>query len=79
MCQYKVHVTDAGEVDAELLGWIRPPTTNPRKRQVRYHSRRAMRPLSPTPQPTRPDGAKLNTSNPMPSTGRGQLRPSSTE
>jgi hypothetical protein len=23
MCQYKVNVTDAGEVDAELIGWIR--------------------------------------------------------
>ncbi len=23
MCQYKVHVTDAGQVDRELLGWIR--------------------------------------------------------
>jgi hypothetical protein len=23
MCQYKVHVTEAGEVDPELIGWIR--------------------------------------------------------
>ena len=23
MCQYKVKVTDAGDVDAELIGWIR--------------------------------------------------------
>jgi hypothetical protein len=23
MCQYKVNVTEAGEVDQELIGWIR--------------------------------------------------------